>query len=83
VSGPMTSIRWLAEEFGRRFDKPAQIVGQEAPTAWLMNTSQAEGLFGYPRVPLLQQIGWVADWISRERRLLGKPTKFENRDGKY
>jgi nucleoside-diphosphate-sugar epimerase len=83
VSGPMTSIRWLAEEFARRFDKPVQIAGQEAPTAWLMNTSQAESLFGYPRVPLLRQIGWVADWISREQRLLGKPTKFENRDGKY
>jgi nucleoside-diphosphate-sugar epimerase len=83
VSGPMTSIRWLAEEFARRFGKAATIVGQEAPTAWLMNTSQAESLFGYPRVPLLRQIGWVADWIAREQRLLGKPTKFENRDGKY
>lgn len=83
VSGPVTSIRWLAEEFARRFDKPATIVGQEAPTAWLMNTSQAERLFGYPRVPLLRQIEWVADWILREQRLLGKPTKFENRDGKY
>ena len=83
VSGPMTSIRWLAEEFARRFDKPVTITGQEEPTAWLMNTSQAESLFGYPRVPLLRQIGWVADWIAREQRLYGKPTKFEARDGKY
>ena len=83
VSGPMASIRWLAEEFARRFGKPVTITGQEAPTAWLLNTSQAESLFGYPRVPLLRQIGWVADWIAREQRLLGKPTKFESRDGKY
>lgn len=84
VSGPeTTSIRWLAEEFGRRFDKPAQITGTEAPTAWLMNTGEAERLFGYPAVPLSQQIGWVADWIAREQRLYGKPTKFESRDGKY
>lgn len=83
VSGPMTSIRWLAQEFASRFGKPLSIVGQEAPTAWLVNTSQAERLFGYPRVPLLRQIEWVADWIARERRLLGKPTKFENRDGRY
>ena len=83
VSGPCTSIRWLAQEFARRFDKTATITGQEAPTAWLMNTSQAESLFGYPRVPLLRQVGWVADWISREQHLYGKPTKFESRDGKY
>jgi nucleoside-diphosphate-sugar epimerase len=83
VSGPMTSIRWLAQEFGQRFNKPVTVTGQEAPTAWLMNTSQAESLFGYPRVPLARQIGWVADWIAREQRLYGKPTKFEARDGKY
>ena len=84
VSGPeTTSIRWLAEEFGRRFAKPVQITGTEAPTAWLMNTGEAERLFGYPQVPLAQQIGWVADWIAREQRLYGKPTKFESRDGKY
>ncbi len=84
VSGPeTTSIRWLAEAFGRRFDKPATITGQEAPTAWLMNTGEAERLFGYPRVPLKQMVDWVADWIASEQRLLGKPTKFEQRDGKY
>lgn len=84
VSGPeTTSVRWLAEEFGRRFGKPVTITGQEAPTAWLMNTSQAERLFGYPRVPLLRLVGWVVDWIAHEQRLLGKPTRFESRDGKY
>jgi dTDP-4-dehydrorhamnose reductase len=84
VSGPeTTSIRWLAEEFGRRFNKPAIITGEEAPTAWIMNTGEAERLFGYPRVPLSQQINWVADWTQHGGKLYGKPTKFESRDGKY
>ncbi|MDB5953439.1 NAD(P)-dependent oxidoreductase [Ramlibacter sp.] len=84
VSGPeTTSIRWLAEEFGRQFGKPATITGSEAPTAWLMNTGEAERLFGYPKVPLKQLVAWVADWISHEQRMYGKPTKFEARDGKY
>lgn len=84
VSGPeTTSIRWLAEEFARRFVRAAQITGNEAPTAWLMNTGQAERLFGYPHIPLSRLIDWVADWVSRGQRLYGKPTKFESRDGKY
>jgi hypothetical protein len=28
-------------------------------------------------------IEWTADWIMEGRRLLGKPTHFEVRDGKY
>ena len=84
VSGPeTTSIRWLAQEFGRLFGKPATITGSEAPTAWLMNTGEAERLFGYPRIPLKQMVAWVAEWIAHEQRLLGKPTKFEKRDGHY
>lgn len=84
VSGPETlSIRWLAEAFGRAFDKPVVLTGQEAPSAWLMNTTEAERLFGYPRIPVGQLVVWVADWIRNERRLMDKPTRFENRDGKY
>lgn len=84
VSGrEMTSIRRLAGEFARHLDKPARIVGEEADTAWVINTAEAERLFGAPRVPLELQIAWVADWIRREQRLYQKPTKFESRDGKY
>ena len=84
VSGPeTTSIRWLAQEFARRFGKPVEITGEEAPTAWLMNTGEAERLFGYPRIALKQMMGWVAEWVAHEQRMLGKPTKFEKRDGKY
>ncbi|MFA5663456.1 NAD-dependent epimerase/dehydratase family protein [Castellaniella sp.] len=84
VSGPETlSIRYLAEEFGRRFDRPVRLTGTEAPTAWLVNTGQAEKLFGYPHIPISRLLDWTSDWIRREQRLYGKPTKFESRDGQY
>jgi hypothetical protein len=84
VTGPRhTSIRWLAGEFGRRFGRAPLFSGQEAPTAWLEDTTQAQALFGPPRVGIDAMIDWVADWVRRGGPSLGKPTHFSTRDGKY
>ena len=83
ISGPKVSVRWLAGEFGKRFSKKPAFSGQEAQTAWLIDTAAAARLLGPPRVPLEAMIDWVADWVSRGQPGLGKPTHFETRDGKY
>lgn len=84
VSGSRhTSVRWLAAEFGRRFGREPILEGEEAPTAWLVDTRQAQALFGQPGVPIDRMIDWVADWVSRGGASLGKPTHFSTRDGKY
>lgn len=84
VTGPgKVSIRWLANEFGKRFGKSPKLVGKEAATAWLINTTQAIKLFGAPRVPLAAMIDWVADWVSRGGESLGRPTHYDTRDGRY
>ena len=78
-----TSVRWLAAEFGKRLGRKPLLTGQEAPTAWLLDTTQAQGLFGLPAVPIDTMIDWMADWVSRGGASLGKPTHFSARDGKY
>jgi nucleoside-diphosphate-sugar epimerase len=84
VTGPeKVSVRWLAAQFGERFGKTPNLVGQEAPTAWLVDTTEAIKLFGAPRVPLAAMIDWAADWVSRGGESLGKPTHFDTRDGRY
>jgi nucleoside-diphosphate-sugar epimerase len=84
ITGPeKVSIRWLASEFGRRLGRAPRFSGQESPTAWLIDTTQALRLFGAPRVALAQMIDWVADWVSRGGESLGKPTHFDTRDGRY
>ncbi len=84
LSGPETlSVRFLAEEFSRRFGRAAAISGTEAPTAWLTNTAAACSLFGYPAVPLARMLDWVADWVQRGGPSLGKPTRFEVRSGVF
>jgi nucleoside-diphosphate-sugar epimerase len=84
VSGPdVVSVRWLAAEFGKRFGKPAEVTGTEAPTAWLVDTKLTQSLLGKPQVPLAKMIDWVADWLQRGMPSLGKETHFSSRDGKY
>jgi len=84
VSGPeVVSIRSLAQEFGRLLQKKAGITGKESPTAWLVDTTAAQRLFGAPRVPLGAMLQWQADWVARGLPSLGKPTHFETRDGKF
>ncbi|WP_209443215.1 NAD-dependent epimerase/dehydratase family protein [Falsiroseomonas frigidaquae] len=84
VTGPeMVSVRWLAEQLARRMDRTAEFTGTEAPTALLSNAARAFQAFGYPTVPLLTLVDWVADWVAGGGRALGKATKFEVRDGRF
>jgi nucleoside-diphosphate-sugar epimerase len=84
VTGPeATSIRSLALAFGARFGVEPVLTGTEAETAWLLNTAQAQALFGYPEVPISRLIDWTADWVNRAMPSLGKDTHYDTRDGKY
>jgi nucleoside-diphosphate-sugar epimerase len=84
VSGPeVASVHALALAFAERLGKTAMFTGAEAETAWLVNTTQATRLFGYPVVPLGRMIDWVADWVARDMKSLGKDTHFDVRDGVF
>ncbi|HEV7598920.1 MAG TPA: NAD(P)-dependent oxidoreductase [Bradyrhizobium sp.] len=84
VSGDeILSVRDLAAKLGALLKREPVIIGTEQPTAWLTDTSQAVKLFGLPVVDTEQLIRWTADWVARAMPSLGKPTKYEVRDGRY
>lgn len=84
VTGPETiPVRWLAEEFGKRFKKTPVFEGREQPTALLSNASRCHREFGYPSVSLQQMIDWTAGWIEHDGATLGKPTHFQQRKGQF
>ena len=84
VTGPeVVSLRQLATRFGDLLGKSVNIVGQEAETAWISHSGKASSTFGYPTVALDTMTQWVAEWVRNEGTTLGKPTHFEEREGKF
>lgn len=77
------SIREVAEKFGQLLGKPALVKGSEAETAWLADASESMRLFGPVTVTLDDIMRMVADHLQSGGKLLGKPTHFETRDGKF
>jgi nucleoside-diphosphate-sugar epimerase len=84
MTGPETlSVRWIAEQFAQRFGCEPIFQGEESNTALLNNAALSHRLFGYPTVTPDELIEWVAHWIAQEKPMLGKPTHFQTRDGKF
>ncbi len=77
------SIREVALRMGELMGKEVRITGQEADSALLSDAGKAVSLLGPPAVPAKMVIPWIAQWIAAGRDTLGKPTHFQEREGKY
>jgi hypothetical protein len=83
VTGPeVVSVRAAAERFGQRFARPPRFTGTPGP-ALLGDPSRCVSLLGPPEVDLPCLLDWVAAWVERGGRSLGKPTHFEATDGRF
>ncbi len=76
-------VRDIAEGFASRFGNQALLQGVEAPTALLSNAALYHRLLGPALVSVEQMMDWIAAWITKGGASLGKPTHFENREGKF
>lgn len=84
VAGPhVLRTRDLAEALGERLGMPPVFSGEETGDALLSNSSRMTESLCDPLLPLEILLDWVAEWIRSGKRLLGKPTGFEHRDGRF
>ena len=77
------TIRDTAERFGRIFGRAPVFVGTPGAACWHSDATESIRLFGPTEMPLDTMIAMIADHLRGGGRLLGKPTHFEARDGKF
>lgn len=84
LTGPETvSVRGAATKLAKSLDTDVRFVGEEAPEALLVDSSQCFRKFGYPKTGLAEMIELVSDWVKQGGETHGKPTGFQTRDGKF
>ena len=84
LTGPeKLTIRATAERMAEVMGREVTFVGAEADTALLNDATRLFNLLGQPSVSAETVIPWVAQWINAGGETLGKPTHFQERDGKY
>jgi len=84
VTGSTTlSVREIATALGARLGREPIFEGVEARDALLSNTDNMRAILGEPETSVDTMLDWVADWVKRERPLLGSATHFEARDGQF
>jgi nucleoside-diphosphate-sugar epimerase len=77
------SVRDLAGRIGKSLGMEARFVGQEASTALLSDASACFDLFGPPVTSLDEMMRAIVAWVAAGKPVLGKPTKYDVRDGRF
>lgn len=84
VTGPeRLRVRDLAHALGERLGREPRFEGSEGPDALLSDTTRMRERLAAPDVGIEQLLDWVAAWVRQGGRLLGKPTHFEERAGRF
>ena len=83
VTGPIVSTEYLANQLAARLGREPVFEGEPSEYSLVANVTRLQSMLPYVGVPLETLIDWTAEWVREGRPLLGKPTKFEVRDGRF
>jgi nucleoside-diphosphate-sugar epimerase len=73
----------LARALGDRLGVTPSFTGEEGRDALLSDASRMQSMLEHPLMPIDTLLDWVVAWIRGGGHLLGKPTGFEKRDGRF
>jgi nucleoside-diphosphate-sugar epimerase len=77
------AVRDLAVRFGKSLGVAPRFAGTEQDTALLSNSARCTELFGEPPTSLDEMVAQVAGWVKQGGEGLGKPTRFQEREGRF
>jgi len=84
VAGPeIHRVADLARALGERLGVEPVFSGSEGTDALLSDPSRMQGLLDHALLPTDTLLDWVASWVRAGGPLLGKPTSYERRDGRF
>lgn len=88
VSGPIASVRDMAQRLAVHLDTSAAFDGTEAADALLVNLDALRATLPPETgddapLPIDTLLDWSAHWMRQGGRLLGKPTRYDVRGGAY
>ncbi|QQE12561.1 NAD-dependent epimerase/dehydratase family protein [Planctomycetota bacterium] len=84
IAGPeQLSVKKIAMRLGGLLHKDVVFSGEEGFEAILSNGQMGHRRYGYPTLSIDELMIHISDWIQRDGDLLGKPTKYELRSGKF
>lgn len=84
IAGPeVLSVRRVCLRLGEILGQEVHFTGAEAPDAILSNAQLSHRLCGYPRIGAHHLIEMIGNWMKEGGKLLGKPTHFESRSGRF
>jgi nucleoside-diphosphate-sugar epimerase len=76
-------VREIAMRLGELLGVEPRFAGPEGASSLVSDASRCHRLFGPPQVSDEQVIELAARWLQAGGRTLGKPTKFQVRDGRF
>jgi nucleoside-diphosphate-sugar epimerase len=83
TGGETLKVRDLAAKFGSELGVEPKFSGSEKSACWLSDATKSIEIFGEPSVSVDEMIHWIATYLKDGGELLGKPTHFESRSGKF